>query len=61
MTEKQLFLLRDWFREEVEYVIKKNTKKSTTHDYDYDYYDDYYYANVAFNKVVDEFCGNEND
>ena len=61
MTEKQLFLLRDWFREEVEYVIKKNTKKSTTHDYDYDYYDDDYYANVAFNKVVDEFCGNEND
>jgi hypothetical protein len=61
MTEKQLFLLRDWFREEVEYLIKKNTKKSTTHDYDYDYRDADYYANVAFNKVLDEFCGNEND
>jgi hypothetical protein len=50
MTEKQLILLRDWFREEVEYLIKKNTEKSSTYDADY-------YANVAFNKVLDEFCG----
>jgi hypothetical protein len=55
MTEKQLILLRDWFREEVEYLIKKNTEKSNTHDYDY--HDTDYYANVAFDKVLDEFCG----
>ncbi len=55
MTEKQLFLLRDWFREEVEYLIKKNTEKSST--YAYDYLDVDYHANVAFNKVLDEFCG----
>jgi hypothetical protein len=27
MTETQLNLLREWFREEVEYLIKKNTSQ----------------------------------
>ena len=52
MTQKQLEILRDWFREEVEYLIKKNTEKSST--YDYGYRDADYYANVAFNKVLDK-------
>jgi hypothetical protein len=58
MTQKQLELLRDWFREEVEYLIKKNisSKKSGETYYD-DYQDGAYYANVAFNKVLDEFYG----
>ena len=58
MTQKQLELLRDWFREEVQYLIKKNisSKKSSETYYD-DYQDGAYYANRAFDKVVDEFCG----
>lgn len=58
MTEQQLILLRDWFREEVEYLIKVNLTPEKIN-----YYNEPadYYANRAFDKVVDEFCGNEND
>lgn len=54
MTEKQLILLRDWFREEVDYLIKVNLTPEKIN-----YYNGSadYYANRAFDKVVDEFCG----
>jgi hypothetical protein len=56
MTETQLNLLREWFREEVEYLIKKNTsqKKQSETYYDEDLPD--YYADKAFNDVVIAFC-----
>lgn len=57
MTETQLNLLREWFREEVEYLIKKNipseTPKQTCYDAELP---DYYYADIAFGDVVVAFC-----
>jgi hypothetical protein len=57
MTETQLNLLREWFREEVEYLIRKeiSPKKQSETYYD-DYQDDAYYADKAFRDVVVAFC-----
>jgi len=61
MTETQLNLLREWFREEVDYLIKKNIspKKQSETYYD-DYRDNAYYtdflADEAFRDVVVAFC-----
>ena len=58
MTETQLNLLRKWFREEVEYLIKENIpseeQKRTYYFSDEDLPD--YYADKAFNDVVVAFC-----
>jgi hypothetical protein len=56
MTEKQLYLLREWFREEVEYLIKAHITKEEANPsyYDYSLPQDYY-ADKAFNAVVSEF------
>lgn len=54
MTQKQLEILRDWLREEVEYLIKVNL---TPEKLNYYHEPADYYANKAFNKVLDEFCG----
>ena len=55
MTETQLNLLRKWFREEVEYLIKENIQPKRTYYYgDEDLPD--YYADKAFRDVVVAFC-----
>jgi hypothetical protein len=56
MTEKQLYLLREWFREEVEYLIKAHITKEEANPsyYDYSLPQDYY-ADKAFDAVVSEF------
>ena len=58
MTESQLNLLRKWFREEVEYLIKENIPseepKRTYYFSDEDLPD--YYADKAFRDVVVAFC-----
>jgi hypothetical protein len=61
MTETQLNLLRKWFREEVEYLIKMNTssKKPSEETYYNGYEDGAYYADKAFNDVVIAFCKEE--
>ena len=55
MTETQLILLRDWFREEMEYVIRKEIfpEKHRMND------NPTYWADKAFNDVVVEFCGED--
>jgi hypothetical protein len=57
MTEKQLYLLREWFREEVEYLIKAHITKEEASP---SYYDGNlprdYFADKAFADVVSEFC-----
>ena len=57
MTETQLNLLRKWFREEVEYLIKENIQPKRTYYSDEDLPD--YYADKAFNDVVVAFCKEE--
>ena len=62
MTETQLNLLREWFREEMEYLIRKNITKEEPRS---SYYDDYllpqdYYADKAFSDVVSAFCKEDN-
>ena len=56
MTETQLNLLREWFREEVEYLIRKEVfpEKHSMHD------DPYYRADKAFGDVVSAFCKEDN-
>ncbi len=56
MTETQLKLLREWFRKEVEYLIKVHiTKEEASPSYcDYSLPQDYY-ADKAFDAVVSEF------
>jgi hypothetical protein len=57
MTEKQLYLLREWFREEVEYLIEVHITKEEASP---SYYDGNlprdYFADRAFDAVVSEFC-----
>ena len=56
MTETQLNLLREWFREEMEYLIKKHiTLKPPRPGYYDDDLPDYYYADKAFRDVVVAF------
>lgn len=60
MTETQLNLLREWFREEVEYLIKKNiSSEKPKQTYYSDDLPDYYYADKAFGDVVIAFCKEE--
>lgn len=56
MTETQLIFLREWFREEVKYLIKKEVfpEKNSMND------DSCYWANKAFGNVVSEFCKEDN-
>ena len=55
MTETQLNLLRKWFREEVEYLIKENVQPKRTYYYSDEDLPDYY-ADKAFRDVVVAFC-----
>ena len=59
MTETQLNLLRKWFREEVEYLIKENIQPKRTYYYSDEDLPDYY-ADKAFNDVVIAFCKEDN-
>ena len=56
MTETQLNLLREWFREEVEYLIRRNILSKNLKE---TYYDDCYYADKAFDNVVMAFSKKE--
>lgn len=59
MTETQLNLLRKWFREEVEYLIKENIQPKRTYYYSDEDLPDYY-ADKAFRDVVVAFCKEDN-
>ena len=59
MTETQLNLLRKWFREEVEYLIKENIQPKRTYYYSDEDLPDYY-TDKAFNDVVVAFCKEDN-
>jgi hypothetical protein len=56
MTETQLNLFREWFREEVEYLIKKNVfpEKHRTDD------QPSLWVDKAFDDVVVAFCKEDN-
>jgi hypothetical protein len=56
MTETQLIFLREWFREEVKYLIRKEVfpEKNSMND------DSCYWANKAFGNVVSAFCKEDN-